>query len=178
MKISLKLAVIVLMITLLGVVVFLSISPKTLENKDFSSTTPVYPLPEPAPEQKPSVPVVEEEGDQTFILGVGERAPLSSGYMVITDVFADSRCPVSVQCIWAGEVKIGLRYVSNTASPDQDVILTYPKVSPTFVGGYNVSISSVSPEKTQDIISKKRYEFQIFVGRAESQKAASSDGAR
>ena len=176
MKISLKLAVIVSVVALFCVIVFLSISPKTLENNDFSSTTPVYTPVE--SEQKNPIPIVKEVSDQVFTLGVGERAELSSGYIVITDVFGDSRCPVSVQCIWAGEVKIGLKYVSNITSPDQDVTLTYPQVSPTVVSGYNISISSVTPEKTQDVISKKRYEFQISVSKAESQKATSFEESR
>ncbi|GAA4861537.1 hypothetical protein [Luteimonas vadosa] len=50
------------------------------------------------------------EGD-TFELAIGERVSLAGqGALSYLALVADSRCPVDVQCVWAGSAEISLHW--------------------------------------------------------------------
>lgn len=62
-------------------------------------TTPTPPAPPPAPAAR------------TLVLGVGEAATLADGSrLTYLRLVNDSRCPPGVQCIWAGDAEIALRW--------------------------------------------------------------------
>jgi hypothetical protein len=86
---------------------------------------------------------------QPFTLKFGETAQLADDPLAITfnSVVEDSRCPVKVQCVWAGRVIVGL----TAAIPDG------PKSSFDLqLGGsqgvltYNVEFNEVEPVKTSE----------------------------
>jgi hypothetical protein len=54
--------------------------------------------------------VVTEIG-QTFDLRVGQTARVGSGQLLVgfRGVAADSRCPVNVQCVWAGDAELRIQ---------------------------------------------------------------------
>ena len=48
---------------------------------------------------------------QTITLGIGEKATLADGSrLTYLSLVNDSRCPPNVQCIWAGDAEIELRW--------------------------------------------------------------------
>lgn len=48
---------------------------------------------------------------QTITLGIGEKATLADGSrLTYLSLVNDSRCPPNVQCIWAGDAEISLRW--------------------------------------------------------------------
>ena len=48
---------------------------------------------------------------QTLTLGIGEKATLAGGSrLTYLSLVNDSRCPPGVQCIWAGDAEISLRW--------------------------------------------------------------------
>ncbi|HQX90987.1 MAG TPA: hypothetical protein PL007_01980 [Thermomonas sp.] len=50
---------------------------------------------------------------QTITLGIGEKATLADGSrLTYLSLVNDSRCPPNVQCIWAGDAEISLRWES------------------------------------------------------------------
>lgn len=62
-----------------------------------------------APKPVPTVPAVSDPAAAIFALGVGEEAEVAPRTKLRFDrIVSDSRCPVGVQCVWAGEVRIAL----------------------------------------------------------------------
>jgi hypothetical protein len=56
---------------------------------------------------------------ENFSLSVGERVSLSGqGTLTYVALVADSRCPVDVQCVWAGSAEISLRWEPLSGDPD------------------------------------------------------------
>src|SRR6478609_2841381 len=68
--------------------------------------------------------VVAEPG-QAFALPLGKTAAVKGSDVRLTfkDVRTDSRCPVDVQCVWAGEAKIGL-VISGNGTTDETKVLS------------------------------------------------------
>lgn len=167
-----KLFALIGLIVLLGGIVFIVLASKMPKNADFSEVTPPASyVPPPAPPKE----VLTQNKIQTFNLGVGEKAEFQTGEITLMDVLADSRCPKEVQCIRAGEVKIGLKYRNNSTSFTKDFTLIYPKADEVIIEGYKMEIVSVTPEKTTDPIDKKTYRFQITVEQVEGSKITPAD---
>lgn len=166
-----KLFTLIGLIVLLGGIVFIVLASKMPKNADFSEVTPpVSYVPPPAPPKE----VLTQNKIQTFNLSVGEKAEFQTGEITLMDVLADSRCPKEVQCIRAGEVKIGLKYRNNSTLISQDVTLQYPGGS-VIVDNYKMEIVSVTPEKTINPIDKKTYRFQITVEQVGGSKTTPAD---
>ena len=83
-----------------------------------------------------SVTAVQRDG--TFTLQVGDRARVSNGDFVVRfiSVSGDSRCPVDVQCVWAGDAVVSLDLVSSgrTRSVDLHTNSTSGTVSTAYDG--------------------------------------------
>lgn len=169
MKSVLKLSAFISLLVLLGAFVFVLMILKTPKNNDFSEVSTVDTL---SPQPLPTEEGVAQDKVQTFNLRVGEKAELSAEYIMLMDVLADSRCPAGVQCVWTGEVKIGLKYTNKTTLSSRDFTLSYPEASPTIVDGYKMEIIRVTPEKTIDPINKQMYRFQIAIERLEDGDAS------
>ena len=61
----------------------------------------------PAGEDSP----MHEQAPQTVTLGVSDRATLMDGsQLTYLRLVNDSRCPLDVQCVWAGDAEIALRW--------------------------------------------------------------------
>ncbi len=60
-----------------------------------------------------SITAVQRDG--TFTLQVGDRAKVTNGDFVVrfVSVSSDSRCPVDVQCVWAGDAVVHLDLTSS-----------------------------------------------------------------
>lgn len=92
--------------------------------------------------QSAYAPVESELGEEVEI-GYGSYAVLpEEGITVNFDEVVDSRCPVNVQCVWAGNAEVSLRInreevVLNTNSGMQ---------RSAEVDGYTVRLSKVTPE--------------------------------
>lgn len=72
----------------------------------------------------PATTAIEAPAMQTVTLGIGEQFVLSDGsrltYMSLVN---DSRCPPDVQCIWAGDAEIALRWQPAHSGRAQDISL-------------------------------------------------------
>jgi len=68
-----------------------------------------------------SITAVQHDG--TFVLQVGDRARETNGDFVVrfVSVTADSRCPVDVQCVWAGDAVVRLDLNSSGHSRPADL---------------------------------------------------------
>jgi hypothetical protein len=86
-----------------------------------------------------------------FNLAVGKTATLSGSDYRITfnRVTDDSRCPVDVQCVWAGDARIELTVSRNSAPGDTRAIsLTSPNNEVT-VGDLRIRFVSLAPTPRQ-----------------------------
>jgi hypothetical protein len=86
-----------------------------------------------------------------FNLAVGKSATISGTDYRITfnRVTEDSRCPVDVQCVWAGDAKIELTVARNSAPDATRVISLTPPNSETTVGNVKIRFVSLAPTPRQ-----------------------------
>lgn len=94
--------------------------------------------------------VVADPGAE-FNLAVGKSATISgTGYRIAFNrVTEDSRCPVDVQCVWAGDAKIELTISRSGAPGDTRVISLTPPNSDATVGDVKFRFVSLAPTPRQ-----------------------------
>ena len=102
----------------------------------------------------------------SFTLAPGETAAVKGADARITfkRVTDDSRCPVDVTCVWAGDAKIEIT-ISRNGAPDETRILsiTPPKHEAT-VGNLRIRFVSLAPVPRQadaNVPRKYRAEFVV-----------------
>ena len=86
-----------------------------------------------------------------FNLAVGKSATISgTGYRITFNrVTEDSRCPVDVQCVWAGDAKIELTISRASVPGDTRVISLTPPNSETTAGDVKIRFVSLAPAPRQ-----------------------------
>ena len=76
------------------------------------------------------------------------------------EVVSDSRCPVDVQCIWAGEVSLKVKLQKDTIIKEATLKIG----TPFRFEGNTISLTKVSPEKnTKKPFNKEEYSFTFVV---------------
>lgn len=78
------------------------------------------------------------------VLGIGQTGKVGDLNIKLDAIVQDSRCPVGVQCVWAGQVeaKIMLTDVSKS-----EVVNISSGQAPHLFDGFNVSIISITPSR-------------------------------
>jgi hypothetical protein len=111
--------------------------------------------------------VVAEPGVE-FSLPLGKTAVINASGARITfkQVSEDSRCPVDVQCVWAGDAKIELT-ISRSGTPDDlKVISLTPPNNETTSGDLRIRFTGLAPVPRQADNGKPRaYVAQLVVTR-------------
>lgn len=109
--------------------------------------------------------VVAEPG-QAFSLPLGGTASLKGSDVRLTfkDVRTDSRCPVDVQCVWAGEAKIGVVISGNGTTDETKVLGLAPADSEARTGSLRIRFVGLAPVPRQADAGKGRaYVAQLVV---------------
>ena len=109
--------------------------------------------------------VVAEPG-QTFALPLGKTAAVKGTGIRLTfkDVRTDSRCPVDVQCIWAGEAKIGVVVARNGAPEETKILGLMPRDAEAVAGGLRIRFVGLAPAPRQaDAGTERAYVAQLVV---------------
>jgi hypothetical protein len=92
--------------------------------------------------------------DEPFRLAVGQTAPVAGERLRVgfTGVGSDSRCPVGVQCIRAGEARVRLE-LRVPGSRAEAVILATEGAQPrsASVGAYDVHLVALEPRRRTDV---------------------------
>lgn len=104
---------------------------RTGPNCEFAECPVVVPTPIPTP--------VATAGDTT--LGLGQKGNVGDLNIALNSIVQDSRCPVGVQCIWAGEVKVNVTFLSKLKT-EAKVLSSIDK--PYSFDGYVISITAVT----------------------------------
>ncbi|MEO6255426.1 MAG: hypothetical protein ABIO69_01310 [Sphingomicrobium sp.] len=75
--------------------------------------------------------------------GLGELAHSGDVWVRPLAVLEDSRCPATVQCVWAGQVRIRAEITSQRARTTRDMTLG----KPVLVSGGSITLADVQPGK-------------------------------
>jgi hypothetical protein len=109
--------------------------------------------------------VVAEPG-QAFALPLGKTAAVKGSDVRLTfkDVRTDSRCPVDVQCVWAGEAKIGVVISGNGTTEETKVLSLTPADSEARAGNLRIRFVGLAPVPRQaDAGTARAYVAQLIV---------------
>lgn len=104
---------------------------RTGPNCEFASCPDVVPTPTPTP--------VATTGD--IVLALGQKGKVGDLNITLNSIVQDSRCPVGVQCIWAGEVKANVTLLG--ALKTEAIVLSSID-KPYSFDGYRISIINVT----------------------------------
>lgn len=81
--------------------------------------------------------------DTPFQLGIGQHARLADGsQLTYLRLVNDSRCPPDVQCVWAGNAEIALRWQPASGASQAIALHTSSRPGPTQarIGGRTVAL--------------------------------------
>lgn len=92
---------------------------------------------------------------------IGDVISLPGALLKILTVVQDSRCPVDVMCIWAGEVQVEVLITEKNTHSTKIIIKSNSEAMT--IGGSNVSLIDVSPSKKQGEMSSGAYRFTFQV---------------
>ena len=109
---------------------------------------------------------VVEAGD-TITLQYGDSAVLGRGGPSITfsAIVADSRCPVDVTCVWAGDAHVQLNGGNGIAREPLDLHTGIEPMEAVFAG-YRIRLLDVAPPRRQgDDVQPADYSVRLAISR-------------
>jgi hypothetical protein len=106
------------------------------------------------------------EPGASFTLAPGETAAVrgTDARLTFKRVTEDSRCPVDVTCVWAGDAKIEITISRNGAADDTRILSITPPQYETTVGNLRIRFVSLAPVPRQadaNVPRKYRAEFVV-----------------
>lgn len=95
-------------------------------------------------------------------VGINKEVEAKGGYTVaFVELIEDSRCPVDVECIWAGNARIKIRVTKNGRSKLFDLNTMERDAVPEY-GGYRFRLTALMPELRSNVrINRNAYEATI-----------------
>ncbi len=97
---------------------------------------------------------VQAQLDEPFRLAQGETASVGEERLAVrfAEVVSDSRCPVGVQCVRAGEARVRFELRLAGAEPEA-VILATEGAQPRYAsyGAYDVHLVTLEPQPRTDV---------------------------
>jgi hypothetical protein len=115
-----------------------------------STTTP------PAPE-KETPPLIENA--ELLTLAFGESGTIHGVTLTPHTLIEDSRCPLDVQCIWAGRVRITATITSGLGTAEQEFLVGEPITTEAEV----VTLVDATPAKTTTGVPNADYRFTFKI---------------
>lgn len=113
-------------------------------------------------------PTIAAEPGVAFSLPVGQTAALNGNGARITFrlVREDSRCPVDVTCVWAGDAKIEVTISRNGSSDDTKILSLTPPNNEASSGDLQIRFVGLTPVPRQaDGNAPRAYVAQLVVSR-------------
>jgi hypothetical protein len=92
-------------------------------------------------------PAIQVESGQAFDIGVGQEAHVKGTAITVrlVRVSDDSRCPVDVQCVWAGNAVARLALSAGDGSGHEVAINTTTDPRSTIFSGYRITLVGLKP---------------------------------
>jgi hypothetical protein len=100
-----------------------------------------------------------------FAISVGETATLAGTDTRITfkEVREDSRCPIDVTCVWAGDAKIAIIISRSGSAEDTRIISLTPPNNDSRAENFRVRFVGLAPVPRQADHTPRRYIAQLIV---------------
>jgi hypothetical protein len=112
--------------------------------------------------------LVQAELAQTFTLAPGQVAHIGreGPYLAFRRVSGDSRCPMDVVCVWAGDGVVAVEVSLNGSSWVPGELHTDPQRPPVEVGDYRIRLTELQPyPRSSETIEPGRYRATFTVTR-------------
>jgi len=109
--------------------------------------------------------------DKEFSLGIGQTANIEGEKLVIKfkAVLEDSRCPVNVVCVWAGNGKVEFEILDIDGQNKTVTLNTEEEPRVTTLKGHNLKLISLNPPRIDGVsISPGDYSVKLLVERKSS----------
>jgi hypothetical protein len=109
--------------------------------------------------------------DKEFSLGIGQSANIEGEKLVIKfkAVLEDSRCPVNVVCVWAGNGKVEFEILDIDGQNKTVTLNTEEEPRVTTLKGHNLKLISLNPPRIDGVsISPGDYSVKLLVERKPS----------
>ena len=106
-----------------------------------------------------------------FSLGIGQTANIEGEKLVIKfkAVLEDSRCPVNVVCVWAGNGKVEFEILDIDGQNKTVTLNTEEEPRVTTLKGHNLKLISLNPPRIDGVsISPGDYSVKLLVERKPS----------
>ncbi len=129
-----------------------------------------------APATPPSGKLAKPDAEGRFTLAVAGQAEVVPGMVLTLErVVADSRCPVDVTCVWAGEIRVALSLESPlTEAPRLELELATTAPIAT-ARGLEIELLGAEPQPhSAKKIAPEEYRIALRVRRAGSSQSGSA----
>jgi len=106
--------------------------------------------------------------DKEFSLGIGQTANIEGEKLVIKfkAVLEDSRCPVNVVCVWAGNGKVEFEILDIDGQNKTVTLNTEEEPRVTTLKGHTLKLISLNPPRIDGVsISPGDYSVKLLVER-------------
>jgi hypothetical protein len=99
----------------------------------------------------PTSKVVVVGSDFDLAPGQSARVDGSALTILFKEVTEDSRCPLGVFCIWAGNAAVSLTITDGAGAKNQVLLNTTLTPQAVKIGGYEISLVGVQPIRRRDV---------------------------
>jgi hypothetical protein len=110
--------------------------------------------------------VKEVSLDQEFTIKAGQQVEITGANLRITftSVAEDSRCPVDVECVWAGNAKLNMEVKRSKKKYINAALNTTLEPREIDYKGYKIKLLRVTPERRVNVVPNPAdYEATIVV---------------
>ncbi|HEX6133420.1 MAG TPA: hypothetical protein VFZ24_05640 [Longimicrobiales bacterium] len=103
----------------------------------------------------------------TVVLRVGESAVVDNVVrLLFRSVESDSRCPINVQCVWAGDAQIRLDAAAAESAWQPLELHTNLEPRAATFDGYRIDLVDVAPQRSEpDTIQPRHYSVRLAISR-------------
>lgn len=113
-------------------------------------------------------PTVEVQLDSVFSLAMGQTALLPSEQLSIqfVAVLEDSRCPVDVQCVWAGNAKVSIEIKQSGHATQTRILNSNLEPREVAYEGFQIRFEDLAPQpRSNSQIRREDYRLSLSVSK-------------
>lgn len=104
--------------------------------------------------------------DEPFTLGVSQAAQVEDLRLIFLRVLEDSRCPVDVVCVWAGNARVELELILAGAGKSRVLLNSLLEPREASFSGYLIQYIDLKPyPKSTQQIDPRAYHLTLVVSR-------------
>ncbi|HZS43067.1 MAG TPA: hypothetical protein VFA52_02490 [Candidatus Paceibacterota bacterium] len=130
---------------------------------DYSATSSPNPFVPTSTSSASSTTSIGAVSPDTFTVGLNQSVTRSGITATVVEVVEDSRCPVDVNCIWAGTVKVNIKLQQRQLFTTQTAELN----KPINMYGWTGELINVAPiKKASAPISPNDYRFTFRISKS------------